>query len=51
MSRDFDPKNENGRDLLASIINLRQPSADLYEDLDLVNLSVDYSNFDIQNIV
>ena len=51
MSRDYDPQSENGRDLLASIINLRQPSADLYEDLDLVNLSVDYSNFDIQNIV
>ena len=51
MSRDYNPQNENGRDLLASIINLRQPSANLYEDLDLVNLSVDYSNFDIQNIV
>ena len=38
------------RDLLASVICLQQPMLDVSQDLDLVNLNYDFTNFDIINI-
>lgn len=38
------------KDLLASAIDLRQPSAKVAMNLDLVNSNYDYSSFGIQDI-
>ena len=47
MSQEY---QSDGRDLLASVINLSQPMNDISQDLDLVNLNYDFTNFDIVNI-
>jgi len=47
MAREYKP---DGRDLLASAVNLSQPMHDVSQDLDLVNLNYDFTNFDIVNI-
>ena len=47
MSQEYQP---DGRDLLASVVNLSQPMNDMSQDLDLVNLNYDFTNFDIVNI-
>ena len=36
--------------MLASIVNIKQPSLDVSADFDLVNLNYDFTNFDIENI-
>lgn len=47
MAREY---KSDGRDLLASVVNLSQPMLDVSQDLDLVNLNYDFTNFDILNI-
>lgn len=36
--------------MLASVVNLEQPSEGISADLDLVNISYDFSGFDVSNI-
>ena len=47
MSREY---QSDGRDLLQSVVNLSHPMLDVSQDLDLVNLNYDFTNFDIINI-
>jgi len=47
MAREY---KSDGRDLLESVVNLSQPMLDVSQDLDLVNLNYDFTNFDILNI-
>lgn len=47
MSREY---QQSGRDLLSEAVNLSQPMQDVNQDLDLVNLNYDFTNFDITNI-
>ena len=37
-------------DLVQSVIDLRDPTADCAAEFDLVNLNFDYTNFDVTNI-
>lgn len=47
MAREY---QADGRDLVSSVVNLAQPLNDMSQDLDLVNLNYDFTNFDIVNI-
>jgi hypothetical protein len=42
--------NEQAADLVQSVVDLRDPTADCAADFDLVNLNFDYTNFDVANI-
>lgn len=48
LSKDF--LDNEQRDLLASVVDLSKPQSDITTDLELVNLSYDFTSFDIVNI-
>ena len=39
------------KDILETAVNLNQPCEEVSNDLELVNLTYDFSNFDVVNIV
>ena len=47
LSKDF---QADGKDLVSTVVNLSQPSGDIGQDLDLVNLNYDFSTFDVVNV-
>ena len=47
LSKDF---QADGKDLVSTVVNLSQPSGDMSQDLDLVNLNYDFTTFDVVNV-